>query len=288
MSDLVEANKSTKTDLAVTDSTAIDYGEYSKMGFEDVSFEDISIPFLNILQSNSKELDSIEGAKVGDMYNSVTKELYQSVVIVPVFYQTLWVEWVPRTKGGGFVGVHEVSSDVVLSQIASNGGSKIPPKGQDGKRISFKCGENELVETHYMYALMLDSEGEFVEGMCVIPFTSTKIKVFKNWLSSMMMLRQKPPIFANRAKISTVMQTSPAGKFFNYSISPLRKNWISSLLNPANETEKIILATGLEFREQISSGKSKVDYSNTASDDEPLYKSASEAKAAVNSEDPPF
>ena len=144
------------TDVAKAKETGVtpsgfDYGEYSHSGFEGTTVNDLSIPFINVLQPLSPEVtdQTIEGAKAGDLLNSVTKEiLKQPVVIIPVFKEAAVVEWVPRNKGGGLVDRHELESDVFKKAIAKNGGSRIPPKDAEGKRIPFKSeAGNDLVET---------------------------------------------------------------------------------------------------------------------------------------------
>ena len=45
------------------------------VGVNDLSGEDLAIPFLKILQKMSDELDDLEDAKAGDIYNTVTKEV---------------------------------------------------------------------------------------------------------------------------------------------------------------------------------------------------------------------
>ena len=66
------------TDVAKAKETGVaasgfDYGEYSHSGFEGTTVNDLSIPFINVLQPLSPEVtdQTIEGAKAGDLLNSV-------------------------------------------------------------------------------------------------------------------------------------------------------------------------------------------------------------------------
>ncbi|QDP61592.1 MAG: hypothetical protein Tp138OMZ00d2C19078261_53 [Prokaryotic dsDNA virus sp.] len=240
-----------------------DYGEDAGTGFEDTKSSDLSIPFINVLQSNSPEIEEeqIPGAKVGDMLNTVTGELIKAdkgFCFIPCHKQEAWVEWVPRVRGGGFVGLHDPAGELVQGVIKANGGSRIPPKGSDGKRISFKNGPNELIETYYVYGLICNAEGTEVEGFAVISFSSTKIKPYRDWLTSMFIIKGKPPMFANRAVIKTVKQKNESGTFANFSISPLKETWAKSLINPS--TERNLLEEARDFREMVISGVARADF----------------------------
>jgi len=265
-------------EVAETKGTAVasggyDYGEYSHSGFEGTTINDLSIPFINVLQSNSPEVEDqlIEGCKAGDLINSVTKEiLKQPVVVIPVYKEAAVVEWVPRTKGGGLVDRHELDSQVFKDAIAKNGGSRIPPKDADGKRIQFKSpAGNDLVETYYVYCLIMDADGKETEGYCVLSFSSTKIKVHKDWMTAMYTQKGRPPIFANRCKISTTKQKNDSGTYYNYKISPMADTWKESLINPGVDME--LLKEAKEFGTMIENGLARADFdsiAHTGGDDE--------------------
>lgn len=241
-----------------------DYGEMAGAGFEDTKGSDLSIPFINLLQSNSPEVEEelIPGAKTGDMVNTVTGELIKAdegVVFLPVHKEEAWVEWVPRNKGGGFAGLHDPAGELVQDLIKANGGSRIPPKGSDGKRIAFKTDNgNEVIETYYVYGLILNAEGTEVESFAVISFSSTKIKPYRDWLTSMYLIKGKPPMFANRARIKSVKQKNESGTYANFAISPLKDTWAKSLINPAEEAD--LLAEATDFRKMVLSGVARADF----------------------------
>lgn len=264
------------TDVAKAKETGVaasgfDYGEYSHSGFEGTTVNDLSIPFINVLQPLSPEVtdQTIEGAKAGDLLNSVTKEiLKQPVVIIPVFKEAAVVEWVPRNKGGGLVDRHELESEVFKKAIAKNGGSRIPPKDAEGKRIPFKSeAGNDLVETYYVYCLIMNETGTESEGYCVLSFSSTKIKVYKDWLTAMYAQKGRPPMFANRCKLSTVKQTSDSRTFFNYRIAPLEPSWRESLINPGTEDGLALLKEAKEFGDMIMNGLARADFDSVSGDD---------------------
>lgn len=261
--------------------TNFDYGEYEGAGFEDVSSSDLSIPFLNILQPLSPAVvdEQIEGAEAGNILNTVTGELLTEFNFLPVHRDEQWVEWKPRVKGGGFVGLHDPRSEEVQGLIADNEGSRIPPVGADGKRKAFSLngGETEIIETYYMYGLILNKEGTEVTGFGIMSFTSTKIKAYKDWLTSMFMLKGKPPIFANRARIKTVRQKNESGVYYIYQIMPLKSTWSESLI-----TDTDLLRQAVDFREMVLSGKAKANFEQQDTS------GPADAGAAAGSEDAPF
>lgn len=244
----------TKTTTASVPAAVNDYGADAGTGFEGMSGSDLSIPFLSVLQSNSPQVEdeNPKGSKPGMLINTVTGELIEGdkgVPFLPVHKETSHVEWVPRDAGGGFVGLHDSNGETVKAAIAANGGNRI------GK---LRVGTNELIETHYVYGLILNEAGTETEGFGVISFTSTKIKPYKDWTTAMYTMKGRPPIFANRAVIKTVKQKNEKGSFHNFKIEPLRETWIKSLINPV--AEAALLAEAKAFRDMVTSGMARAAF----------------------------
>lgn len=282
-----------KTEVDTMKNTAVaafDYGDMSHEGFEGTSIKDLSIPFINVLQSLSPEVteQTVAGAKPGDLLNSVTKEiLKQPLIVIPIEKEESWVEWVPRTKGGGLVGRHDPNSDIVLDVIKKNGGSRIPPKDSEGKRIAFKSpGGNDLIETHYVYCLIMNDDGTTIDGYCVLSFSSAKIKAYKDWMTSLYTQKGRPPIFANRAKISTVKQKNDSGTFFIYGVAPLNDTWRESLIPPDAEG-MALLKEAQEFRKMIHEGLARPDYDSVASSGSDADQTGPSGRSSSNDDDPP-
>ena len=235
-------------------TSGYDYGEDAGKGFEGTKGSDLSIPFLGILQSNSPQVEDKdpEGAESGMLYNTVTRELFKSdegVAFLPCHKEVAYVEWVPRNKGGGFVALHDPEGPEVANAIAENGGTRM------GK---LEIGENELIETHYVYGLVLNAEGNQTQGFAVISFTSTKIKPFRDWTTAMYTLRGKPPLFANRAVIRTIKQKNEHGTYYNFRIDPLLETWANSLINPSEEAN--LLEEAKAFQEMVINGMAKAAF----------------------------
>lgn len=232
-----------------------DYGSEAGAGFEGTSGDDLSIPFVSILQSNSPQVEEENppGAKAGMLYNTVTREMIpgeQGVVFLPVHKEHVFVEWVPRNEGGGFVGTYDPGAAEVKDAIAANG-------GQRTGKLHLPNG-NELIETFYVYGLTLDDEGKETTGFGVVSFTSTKIKPCRDWTTAMYTLKGKPPMFANRARLKTVRQKNEHGTYHNFQIEPLAATWRESLIDP--QAEASLLQEAREFREMVMTGMAKANH----------------------------
>lgn len=242
---------------ANTEVGVYDYGEMSGRGFEDTNREDLSIPFISVMQSNSKQVEDEEHpAKSGDLVNSVSGEVIkQPLIVQPVHKDHLWAEWIPRNKGGGRGDSHPDDDPMVQALIKANGGNRIPPEDADGKRNPFKTPDGmDLVETFYYYVYLLDETGTEQIGFAVLPFSSTKIKVHKDWWTNMHTLRGKPPLEANRAVVSTVKQNAKGQDFFNLRIRPFGETWQQSLIEP-NEVGISLMKNAQKFMDMIKKGE---------------------------------
>ena len=246
----------------------VDYGKDAGVGFEGTTASDLSIPFINILQANSPQVQEEDppGSKSGYLYNTVTKEIHpgsDGILFLPVYKDgPVWVEWIPRSDGGGFVGIHMPESELVkyAEPIAH------PKTGKPTRKLQIGDG-HELVETYHAYGLLLDelpTDETAAKGFAVINFTSTKIKPFRDWQTAMYMLKGRPPIFANRARITTAMEKRDGNTYYNFRINPYRKTWAESLINPANEQD--LLKSAKEFREMVISGLAHAAYETTTNE----------------------
>ena len=88
-------------------------------GTQNISQEDLALPFLKVLGQLSPEVNKthgkyVEGAEPGKIINTVTNELYSNINVVPVFYKRKYIEWQDRgTSTGAPVAIHESDSDII-------------------------------------------------------------------------------------------------------------------------------------------------------------------------------
>lgn len=194
----------------------IDYSQFAGQGFEDVKAKDLQIPFLSILQKLSPQVDSnhseyIDGAKQGELFNTVSKERYNKLVVVPLFFTSAVVEWKPER--GGFVASHAHTAEIV--QQARKG---------DKNKLFAKNG-NELVDTSYMhvlYATHANSPAVDYQHI-VMTFTVTQLKKARLWITNaqkMTMDNGKPfPLFAFRYDVETLLEANEKYNWHGYKIT---------------------------------------------------------------------
>lgn len=139
-------------------------------GFEEMTPESFTVPFLCIAQSmtpalKEKSRDSL--LKEGDIFDSASLEVFQKVRVIPVFFRRRFLEWKPRTMGGGFAGMHV----------------ECPPNATRGEKGLVLPNGNVVNDTRQHYVLYEDSNGAWVPAL--ITFKSTGIKVSQTWCLQM-------------------------------------------------------------------------------------------------------
>lgn len=202
-----------------------DWGNYSgSTGLENLSQADLGIPILTIVQKGSAEYDEdhedhatkrIEGVKVGDIINTVTREILYSqdknpVKVVPYFYQLVYLEWRPKEKGGGIVATH-VNPNILSSSKRDPQTSKdVLPNG------------NHIVTTAYYFVRVLQ-EGKPPED-ALITLTSTQLKKSRIWLNMMKGFTAPNgntlPMFHRAYYLSTVGESNNKGTWRGWKIEP--------------------------------------------------------------------
>ena len=91
----------------------------ANQGAQNISQEDLALPFLKILGQLSPEVNKrdgkyVEGAEPGKIINTVTNELYDMLTVVPCHYKRKYIEWQDRgTSTGAPVAIHAPDSDII-------------------------------------------------------------------------------------------------------------------------------------------------------------------------------
>jgi hypothetical protein len=236
----------------VRDLATIDYGEDEGGGYEGQTTEEIQIPFLALLQALSPQVTEGD-MKAGQLFNTVTEESYgDSVLFVPSRREIAFVEWVPRDKGGGFVGRHEIGSEVVIAAKAA--------AGTRFRKLKHPDNGNDLMETIYLYGVLILDEGSRLEPVCVA-FSSTKISEYRKYntkVSMFTILREdgskiKPPRWGYLFKVGVRSQKNAKGTFFNFDFVPAEGSVKASLLRPEDPR----YLAGKDLADMVSSGMAK-------------------------------
>ena len=208
--------KKSKTEIeqVTPDLFAADAGA----GVTNLGSEDLAIPFLKILQKMSPELDELDNAKAGDIYNTVTKDVVKGKVGVTVIncaYALQYIEWEPRGTGTG--APHQIYG----------AGDDIPAteRGDDNKDYVVGGSGRYLERTAQHYVLIVDEDG--MTQQALLPMKSTQFKKSKQWNSAMRSLKMKdakgdlftPPRFSHVWKLETVPEENKNGSWHGWQIS---------------------------------------------------------------------
>ena len=185
-------------------------------GTQNISQEDLALPFLKILGQLSPEVNKrdgkyVEGAEPGKIINTVTNQLFDTLQVVPVFYKRQYIEWQDRgTSTGAPVAIHEADSDIV-SQTT---------RGKDYKdRLA---NGNYLENTASHFVLTVGDN----PSTALISMKSTQLKVSRKWNSMMMGIKMQgknglftPPTYSHIYNLSTVQMSNDKGTWFGWDVA---------------------------------------------------------------------
>ena len=131
--------------LAQKKTTQVVASELDKMleadagvGLENITTEDMQIPFIRIIQALSPQLQKddplyIKGAEQGDIFNTVSQEIYkqdEGVIVVPAFFEKKFLEFQLRSSGGGFVR-ELAADDKDITMTSREGTIELLPNGNE-------------------------------------------------------------------------------------------------------------------------------------------------------------
>lgn len=258
------------------------YEAYAGQGLEDISTEDKGLPFFEVLQPLSPEVDEIEGAQPGMIINKATKELFTSIRFVPACRSHVYTEWVPRDSGGGLVGTHQLTDKVVQDARG---------KQRVGKHEL--ANGNELIETFYLYGMVLDEDDNPLPA--VISFTSTKIAAYKQLTTraDSLMFRAgdgrklKFPWFAHVWKLGTEKKKKDKYTWYTWTVAFDGKNDKAEEARLAPDHPAVELGSNIVASQR--QGELKVNTEGLRNDGAAAERGDRDgAKMPVSEDDPPF
>lgn len=226
------------------------FEEFAGAGMENITSKDLVIPRLTILQALSPQLvktkpEYIKGAEAGNFCNVATNDTFESLKVIPCFYQRVLLEWAPRESGQGLVHNHGSDSSI-LEQCE-----------QDEKRRYFLPNGNQIIETATFFVLDI-STGAPVKAF--IPLSSTQLKAARKW--NTMMAAEKlerangsmftPPMFFRAWTVTAKNESNNQGDWFG---------WGFEAAEPVLELDpgQGLLNEAIEYYKQSSSGAAVVD-----------------------------
>ena len=218
------------------------------IGVSDLGSEDLAIPFLKVLQKMSDELDDLDDAKAGDIYNTVTKDVVKGkagVTVINCAYVLQFIEWEPRGTGTGApYRIYGSSDDIPQTE-----------RGDDNKDYVVGGSGRYLERTAQHYVLIIYEDG--MTQQALLPMKSTQFKKSKQWNSAMKSLKMKdskgnlftPPRFSHVWKLETVPEENKNGSWHAWMIS---KDSVVS--------DPSVYAEAKQFAESILAGQVNVKH----------------------------
>lgn len=256
-----DAKPSKELEKAAAGGVPVEYEAYAEdqgMGYDNQTADDISIPFIDILQSNSPECkgEDPEG-KPGMIVNRSSGQIYDGktggAAFIPVYTEHNMTEWVPLDKGGGLVGSYSMDDPLVKEVRATQ------PLGKYKKPNS----ENELVETFYVYGIFVPPGEDSQPHPAVMAMSSTKIKPYKDWMFQARGVviplpdgrKIKPPLWAHRYRFTTKFVEKNNYSWWNWVIRFDGSGASDARIAPNDD----LYMLGKSLYEDISSGIKKAD-----------------------------
>lgn len=254
--ELVPAEKG-KQEVAVADDF---FQQNAGAGLDNVTASDMLVPRLTILQSLSPQLkkrDSayIEGAEVGDICDVGTGQLYKDgIMFLPVYYRKDYLEWAPRSSGGGLVDIH--SDPSILDKTTRN----------DKKQPVLDNG-NLIQETAQFFGFNLSAGRQ----MCFIPMASTQLKKARKWitLAAGEKLRRADgseftaPIFYRAYELSSAEESNAQGEWAGWTVE---RGPALPEMDFDGMAWQAIAQQAADFRLQVMGGEARGDISDMNSD----------------------
>ncbi len=153
------------------------------VGVSNMGMDDVAVPYLYVLQSNSPQVNLdhelyVKDAKPGMFFNNVSGEIFDGretgLMIIPCAYERKYVEWIDRDSGGGgYVADHDIDSGI-LSECK-----------QDDKK-KWRLGKDHIIiETAYHYVYFKNpNTGRWEE--IIIPMKGSFLKKSRRFNKSLM------------------------------------------------------------------------------------------------------
>ena len=187
----------------------------ANQGTQNISQEDLALPFLKILGQLSPEVNKrdgkyVEGAEPGKIINTVTNQLFDHVDVVPCHYKRQYIEWQDRGQSTGApVAIHDADSDIISQTTRDKSYKDRLPNG------------NYLDNTASHFVLQLSDTPQ----SALISMKSTQLKVSRKWNSMMMGLKMQgknglftPPTYSHIYKLKTVQMSNDKGTWFGWDV----------------------------------------------------------------------
>ena len=232
----------------------------ANQGIENMSQDDIALPFLKVLGQLSPEINKVhakykEGAEPGMILNTVSGQLYdgsKGVDVIPVHYRRQLVEWQDRgSSTGAPVAIHNAESDIMSKTTRDKSYKDRLPNG------------NYIENTANHFVLMLGDN----PTTALISMKATQLKISRKWNSMMMGIKLQgknglftPPTYSHIYNLKTVQMSNDKGTWFGWEVSKV---------GPV--ADKSVYEIAKNFAERLGKGEVKVKHGSEESKTDSPY-----------------
>ena len=188
-------------------------------GSQNMTQEDLALPFLKVLGQLSPEVNKrdgkyVEGAEPGMILNSVTNEVFdgtKGINVLPVYYERKLVEWQDRGDSKGApVAIHNAESDIMSQTTRDKSYKDRLPNG------------NYIDNTANHYVVVLGDSPQ----TALLSMKATQLKISRKWNSIMMGIKLQgknglftPPTYSHIYNLKTVQMSNDKGTWFGWDVS---------------------------------------------------------------------
>lgn len=222
----------------------------ASVGVSNMGQDDLALPFLKILSGLDPLLDELDEAKRGDLYNTVSGQIYkgkEGVLLIPCAYQRRFIQWAPRGSGTGApIAIFDTQQECPKTE-RSKDDNKDYVVGGDGSYIE---------ETHQHFVMIVGGDGSAETAL--IAMKSTMLKKSRKWNSMIASATVQgrngpftPPRFGFIYRAKTVMEENSKGSWHNWEIT--REEQVS---------EQALYIRARDFATSIDSGDVVVKHQN--------------------------
>lgn len=200
-------------DLTTTNQEIPDYlknSMNSNRGADEVSFNDCIIPRIEMIQSlspakNKQHALYIQGADEGNMFNSVTRELYgDNIDVTFVYFMTQYLLWKDRKKGGGLAFVGNTQQEAL------------------DFKATLKDGEDyEIVQTSQHYVLLVGINGVALENPITMALSMAKSKAKISKQINTILKMNGGDTFSRVYRLKSIQEQNKNGDYYyNFAFTP--------------------------------------------------------------------
>lgn len=247
------------------------YGEKHAASTHKLKEDEVIIPMLKIVQESSKIWKERDQAtctfKLGDIYNSVTNEVYDGtvgVLLVPIRCDACIIER-KMPPDGSFIAklpLDDKRVQVAFKDNGRDGWKKLVGKGVDGNKVQFNY-------TDEVYCALISREdGVSALSVALVPFAATNVFPRKKWWTAMAEVPEgtQTPRYAFRTVLKTEFRASKTAAgvdSYMFKAEAYGGNWDYCRLGEDGGIEEATLDRCAGFEQLVSSGAlGKADYSD--------------------------